>query len=346
MDIKEYIINEECTILEALNAINSNGRGIAYVCEGTVLKAAITDGNVRRHILNNGDLNAPVSSVANYSPLFIQRRDDVDHVEFMKQHKISSVPILNSKKEIITIKFLNSCPIHTSSKLKVPVVIMAGGKGTRLKPITEVLPKPLIPISDKTITEIIMDKFKEFGCNDFNMIVNYKREMIKAFFNEAQGEYNVEFTDEEEFLGTGGGLKFLEGKYDSSFFMTNCDILIDEDYGEILKQHEDDDRILTMVCAMKTVTVPYGTVELDSNGRIESMVEKPTMAYKVNTGFYVINPRFFDYIPENTFIHITDVIEKCIEAGEKVGVYPIAETSWSDMGQFSELEKMKKKFGY
>lgn len=344
MDIAEYIIEEKNTVLEAMNAINRNGKGIAYVCDNNVLKAAVTDGNIRRYILNGGDLNKSVSYVANYSPKYIQRRNDINHEEFMRENGISSVPILNSKKEIITIRFMNAEAAHTTNKLNVPVVIMAGGKGTRLHPITKVLPKPLVPINDKNITEIIMNQFKEFGCDKFNMIVNYKKNMIKAFFHEASNKYDVEFTDEEKFLGTGGGLKLLEGKYESTFFMTNCDILIDEDYGEIIKQHEADRRIITMVCAMKTMTIPYGTVELDSNGTVKGLNEKPSNTYMVNTGFYVINPKFFEYIPQDTFIHITEVIDRCIQAGEKVGVYPIAETSWSDMGQLSELKKMQEKF--
>lgn len=346
MEIREYIISEEYSILDAMEVINQNERGIAYVCDGTVLKAAVTDGNIRRHILDNGDLHAQVSTVANYSPKFIMRRDNVDHVSFMKQHHITSVPILNSKKEIITIKFLHASPSYTSDHLNVPVVIMAGGKGTRLEPYTKVLPKPLIPVGVKTITELIMDKFTGFGCDRFNMIVNYKKDLIKAFFLDEEKHYHVSFTDEQQFMGTGGGLKLLAGMYDSTFFMTNCDILIDEDYGEILNQHKADNRIITMVCALKTITVPYGTIQISEDGYVKELEEKPSMTYKVNTGLYVIEPRFLDYIPDNTFIHITDAIEACISAGEKVGVYPISETSWWDMGQFSELEKMQKKFDY
>lgn len=344
MDIKEYIVSEKDSILKTLDVINRNAKGIAYVCEGTVLKAAVTDGNIRRYILENYDLHAPVSEVANYAPKYIRRRESVDHNAFMKRHGISSVPILNSNHEIITIKFLNAEPIHTSNELNVPVVIMAGGKGTRLEPLTQVLPKPLIPINDKTITEIIMDKFNEFGCTQFNMIINYKKELIKAFFSENEKTYDISFTEESEYLGTGGGLKFLKGKYDRSFFMTNCDILIDEDYGEILKKHESDGRIITMVCALKNITIPYGTIETDENGFVELLKEKPSLEYKVNTGFYVIDPKFLEYVPDDTFIHITDIIEKCIKAGEKVGVYPISETSWWDMGQLSELERMQQKF--
>lgn len=344
MDIKEYIVSEKQTILQALDLINKNGRGIAYVCDGTVLKGTITDGNIRRYILANNNLKESVSMVANYSPKYIMRRDEIDHISFMKENNILSVPILNNKHEIITIKFLNATPIHTSSELHVPVVIMAGGKGTRLEPLTQVLPKPLIPINDKTITEIIMDKFNEFGCDRFNMIVKYKKELIKTYFHECDKPYQIRFTDEEQFLGTGGGLALLKGQYKSSFFVTNCDILIDEDYGEILRQHEEEKRIITLVCALKNITIPYGTVELGTDGLVKALKEKPSTAYKVNTGFYVIDPRLLEYIPDDTYIHITDIIQRCIDAGEKVGIYPISETNWWDMGQLSELGKMRREF--
>ncbi len=341
MDIKDYIVKETATILDVLDTINKNGRGIAYVCEGTRLIAAITDGNIRRHILENGDLNDTVDKIANYEPKYISRKDEIDPFEYMTEKHVSSIPILNSKHEIITIKFLNKDEdVHTVSNLDLPVVIMAGGKGTRLQPLTNVLPKPLIPIGDKTITEIIMDKFREFGCNRFNMIVNYKKDLIRAFFAENPNAYDVSFVEEKEFLGTGGGLYLVKEMYDGPFFFTNCDILIIDDYGEIVKQHTEDERIITMICALKQIPIPYGTVEIDNNGHVKELHEKPNNAYMVNTGCYLIDPRFLDYIPDNTFIHITDVIEKCIKNGEKVGVYLISEKNWLDMGNFKEMNSM------
>lgn len=345
MNVKDYIISENCSVREALEAINSNSRGIVYICEGLVLKATVTDGNIRRHILKNGKMNVSVSCVANYAPLFIMREENVNPIEFMKENHISSVPILNSKREIITIKFLvTNISAHTASNLNVPVVIMAGGKGTRLMPFTQVLPKPLIPIKDKTITEIIMDKFKEFGCNEFEMIVNYKKELIKTFFSEKKNTYNVEFIDEPYFMGTGGGLRLLKGRYDNSFFMTNCDIVVDEDYGEILRRHNEEKRIITIVSAVRNIEIPYGTIEVDNDNCVKKMHEKPVISHLVNTGFYLINKKFLNYIPDNTFIHITEIIESCIEAGEKVGIYPISEKNWWDMGQHDELRRMSLEF--
>jgi NDP-sugar pyrophosphorylase family protein len=229
--------------------------------------------------------------------------------------------------------------------MNVPVVIMAGGKGTRLYPYTQILPKPLIPIGEKTITELIMDHFEAFGCKHFDMIVNYKKNFIKSFFIDNEQKRNVDFIEEPQYLGTGGGLKLLEGKYEASFFVTNCDIIVEEDYSEIMKYHKSENNVITIVSAMKNVTIPYGTIEVSDTGQVIKLNEKPNFSFLTNTGFYVLEPHFLDMIPHNTFIHITDVIQRCINMGEKVGVYPISENAWMDMGQLEELEKMREKIG-
>ena len=220
---------------------------------------------------------------------------------------------------------------------------MAGGKGTRLYPYTQILPKPLIPIGEKTITEHIMSRFKEYGCSHFDMIVNYKKHFIKSYFLDNENTVDVDFIEETEFLGTGGGLRLLEGKYQSTIFMTNCDILIEEDYAKILEYHKKNNNIITMVCAEKNMLIPYGTVEISETGQALALKEKPRLSFITNTGFYVIEPEFLNMIPENTFIHITDIIQNCIDTGKKVGVYKILEEKWLDMGQMEEMERMRQK---
>jgi len=224
-------------------------------------------------------------------------------------------------------------------------VIMAGGKGTRLAPYTDVLPKPLIPIGDKTITEHIVEKFMDFGCNDFTMIINHKRGLIKAYYNETPIKGSMHFVEEVQFNGTGGGLKLLEDMHKKTFFMSNCDVLIDADYEDILRHHKKSEAIVTMVCALKRITVPYGTVELDGIGRPMKLVEKPEYPLLTNAGLYVIEPEFLSYIPTDTFIHITDIIQQMIDADRPVSVYPIGEADWMDMGQLDELKGMKKRLG-
>lgn len=335
------MVQNDVSLLEAMNIINRNAKGIVYVCKEKCLIGALSDGNIRRHILCGGSLDVTAEAVANKPAKFLNKNSDINPEEFMRNNNITSVPIINDMGEITSIKFMNLGGIYDYKSLNIPVVIMAGGKGTRLQPFTNVLPKPLIPIGEKTITERIMDNFCSFGCRDFNMIVNYKKNLIKSYFDEVP-EYNVSFCEERVFLGTAGGLKLLKHKFDGTFFLTNCDIIIDEDYFEMVKYHKETNAIITIVSTLRNYTIPYGTIQLDEVGHVQEIEEKPNYSFLVNTGMYIIEPRFLDYIPEDTFIHITDVIENCIKNGEIVSMYPISENAWMDMGQFDELEKMQK----
>jgi NDP-sugar pyrophosphorylase family protein len=173
------------------------------------------------------------------------------------------------------------------------------------------------------------------------MIVNYKKGLIKAFFEESCG-HDIVFTEEKDFLGTGGGLMLVRGLYDSTFFMTNCDILVMDDYGEILRFHREQGNLITLVCAITEIEIPYGTIELSDKGFVTQILEKPVVSKMVNTGLYVIEPRFLDYIPNGEFVHITDIIEECVNRQERVGAYPISERSWMDMGHLEKLDEMKK----
>lgn len=342
MNLKKYIINKDTSILEAMNVINTNCKGIVYICDGKALIGALSDGNIRRHILYGGSLDESVSSVANLEPKYIIHGTNEEPIAFMRKFGITSVPIVNKQMEILSIKFIDDKSAYDYENIDIPVVIMAGGKGTRLKPFTNVLPKPLIPIGEKTITERIMDSFTSFGCTNFNMIVNYKKNLIKSYFAEMP-EYNVKFFDEEEFLGTAGGLKYIKDEIKSTFFMTNCDVIIDDNYCDIVKQHNESNAIITMICTLKNYTIPYGTIKMDDNGNVKELEEKPSYKFLVNTGIYVIEPKFLSYIPDDEFVHITDVIERCIEAGETVSMYPISENAWLDMGEMDELENMMAK---
>jgi dTDP-glucose pyrophosphorylase len=343
--IDDFIVSESNSVYDVMSIIDANSKGIALVCDGRILKAAVSDGDIRRYIINNGDLSKPISEVANYSPKYCKHDDDIDFDKYFVDCEVDALPILNCNGEVISIKFIDNSLVYQPHDLNIPVVIMAGGKGERLAPYTNVLPKPLIPINEKTITEHIMERFEKFGCTTFNMIVNYKKNLIKTYFEDDEVVHNVSFTDENVYCGTGGGLKLLEGKYTTTFFMTNCDILVEDDYHEIYKQHKRQGNIITIVSAVRKIEVPYGTINLSSEGYVESLDEKPTITKIVNTGFYVIEPNFIQYVPEDTFIHITEVIEKCIASGEKVGIYPISEKAWFDMGQITELENMQKYIG-
>ncbi len=348
MTVKDFIVSKDASLREAMNLINQNAVGILFICEDGRLTAAISDGDIRRAIIKGAELSDPIENFANHNPISLSEEDKADAEKVMRDHEIVAIPVVNVNGAITDIKFLLKEELKKSGKVDVPVAIMAGGRGTRLKPYTDILPKPLIPIGEKTITEHIIDRFSDFGCWDFYMIVNYKKEFIKAYFTDKTEEHfksTPKFVDETEFLGTGGGLSLLKGLINSTFFLTNCDILIDMDYKEALEKHKRMKNIITMVCADKKLTIPYGTVITDEDGYIKELKEKPTYRLQTNTGFYIIEPEFLQMVPDKTRIDITDLIEQCIKAGKRVGSFLINDSDWMDMGQLEEMEKMKEKLG-
>lgn len=344
--ISSLMIPEDMPLVKAMSVMDEGGKGIVFLCNENKLVATMTDGDIRRYILKNGDLNGPVSGVANYNFKYINQSEEAEAQKRLLQYQVKALPVLNAERVLVAVHFWDKSVVSKSADLGLKVVIQAGGKGTRLYPYTRVLPKPLIPIGDDTITELIMKRFCEYGCTEFMMIVNHKSSMIKAYFADESLDYCVDFIDENKPLGTGGGLALLKKKVMKTFFLTNCDVLIYEDYEKIYKHHIEGNYLLTMVCAAKNVTVPYGTVELDKQGKVVNLCEKPSFSFLTNTGIYIIEPEFLNYIEEETFIHITDVIQTCINRGERIGIFPISDAQWADMGQLSEMEKMYQKEGY
>ena len=349
MNLELFIADENISVRDAMEKINGNNEGIVFLCDQGRLLACATDGDIRRYLLRGGALSAKLSAIANYQPVFLKDTQKAAAKQVMQQYSVTAVPIVNKAGEIAEIWFqkegtLRQAGGKTAPQLNLPLVIMAGGKGTRLKPYTDILPKPLIPVDDKTITEHIIEKFAVYQCCDVIMIVNYKKDFIKAYFNDSDTDNKIKFIEEEEFRGTGGGLKLLQNHVKGTFFMSNCDILVNADYFEILEYHRTAGNLITMVCARKKFIIPYGTIQTDETGQVTGLEEKPEFMYHVNTGLYLIEPAFLDKIPDNIFIHITDVIEKCIEEKERVGTYLIDDDQWMDMGQLDELEKMKQYF--
>ena len=342
MELSELIVTKEATILEVMQIFNTTGRQMAMVAQDGKLEAVVTDGDIRRFIVKGGTIQVPIIDIANNKPRFIFERDKDSAKKVMKKYSINALPVLNDNGIIVSVIFANDLEISKKYNLDIPIVIMAGGFGTRLYPYTKILPKPLIPIGDIPIVEHIINRFQEFNCKDFFMIVNYKKNMIKSYFSEVQYSYNLNFVEEEKPLGTGGGISLLKGMIDKPFFLSNCDILIDADYEDIYKQHKQQKNIITMVCAFRHMTVPYGVVELDTDGKINKMSEKPQYSFLTNTGMYLLEPRVIEEMSDNEVISLPEIIEKYRSLGENVGVYPINEKCWLDMGQLEELEEMRK----
>ena len=348
MDIDKIIIDENYTIKQAIKQLDDCAKKILLVQSNGKLKGVITDGDVRRWILKGGDLTAKAVEIINYKPIYITNNDRANALEIMKKSSIDALPIVDEKGMISSIVFWDDIEISSVKKktsIELPVVIMAGGLGTRLYPYTKILPKPLIPIGDIPIAERIINKFEEYGCKEFYLTVNYKKNMIKSYFGEIEKDYEVSYVEEDKPLGTGGSLYLLKGKIDKTFFVSNCDVLIDADYADIYKYHKESKNIITMICAVKNLTIPYGVIELENDGKIKSMVEKPEFSFLTNTGMYIVEPEVIDIIPKNEFLGFPDIIDIYRDMGKNVGVYPITEKCWMDMGQIDEMQNMIDRLG-
>lgn len=347
--LSQFIGNCHMTIVDAMEKIDKNASGILFIVDvENKLAGCITDGDIRRWLIKTGELTAAVSNAMTRNPISLQENEIGAAVELMMNRKITAVPVLMSEGKISDIILLSDIEkphgvAHKPSLAGVPVVVMAGGKGTRLYPYTKILPKPLIPIGDTPIVERIMNYYTEYGMNEFYMTVNYRKEMIRSYFADGEFPFTVKYVEETIPLGTGGSLKLIEDKFDRPLFVTNCDALILADYDKIYDFHVKNGNVITMVAAVKNITIPYGVLHTRENGELVGMEEKPKLSYMVNTGMYVINPDVIDLIPDGCMFHMTHLVDKVRANGQKVGVYPVSEDSFLDMGEFDEMRRMEEK---
>lgn len=343
-----FVADSHTKLAVAMQMIDDNANGILFITdeEGT-LCGSISDGDVRRWILKAGSIDTEVANLMNSSPFFVYEDDTVDYSAIMLEHSVRAIPVVDEYKRVVDIVLAKEIERRAFKKKKkltgVPVVIMAGGKGTRLYPYTKILPKPLIPIGEIPIVERVINGFNEFGINEFYMSVNYKKGIIMSYFADVQKNYNIEYVEEDRPLGTGGSIRLIEKKFTDPIFIVNCDSLIRTDYSDLYKYHIDTGNDITMVTALKNDKIPYGVIHVKPTGELGNIEEKPVRSYLINTGMYIINPAMIDLIPENTFFHMTNLVDKAIEQGYKVGMYPVSEDSFLDMGEFAEMKRMEMK---
>lgn len=343
MGVEEFIINSQMSIIDALKRLDETAHGCLFIADNNgYLVGSLTDGDIRRLILKSGSLDGTVAEAMNSDPVYISEDNRLNASEIIREHGVNVVPVISAEGHIVDIVFDNGIKIARKQLPEdIPVVMMAGGVGSRLMPLTSVLPKPLIPINGVSIAERIIGRFHDSGCNDFYLILNYKKAMIKAYFDDLERDYNVVYIDENEYLGTGGGLALAKPYLQSTFILTNCDILVNASINELLKVHRKAGNAITCVCSLKNFSIPYGTIDIAEGGRIEGMREKPTLSYLINTGCYMVEPIVLDFIQEGESVGFPDVMVRCQEAGLKAGVYPISEGAWLDMGQFDEMKRMQ-----
>ena len=344
-NIRKVCIESQSSILSALKQMDAVKHRLLIVTDGDRFRSLLSIGDIQRAIIRGVAMDSPVVDILRDKTNVASVHDSREEVEkYVKERKTEFMPFIDDEGNIVDVLFwdelFHSDVIHRTAKFNLPVIIMAGGQGTRLRPLTNVLPKPLIPIGEQTMLEDIMDRFVECGCHDFYVSVNYKADFIKRYLdNLDKPQYNIYYFQEDKPLGTAGSLHLLKNQINDTFFVSNCDIIIDEDYGEILKYHRDNHNEITMVAAIKNLAIPYGTLETKEEGLLSGIKEKPEYTFKINTGMYILEPHLINEIPQDEFYHITFLIEKLMNEGRRVGVYPINEGSWTDVGNWDEYLK-------
>ncbi|MCB2211510.1 nucleotidyltransferase family protein [bacterium] len=346
--LRDLTVHETVSIRHAIEAMDEHHLGVVLVVNGAgVLTGMLTDGDLRRAILANADLDGPVERVMKHGPATLRQDETSEEavVELLEERSFRHVPIVDNDgkpADLIVWNDLEAAQLRETEEhrqLDCDVVIMAGGKGSRLDPFTRVLPKPLVPIGDKPVLELIMDDFRPYGVDHFFVSVNHMRKMIRVYLESVNLADQVELVEEDKPLGTAGALQFLKGKVHRPFFVVNCDVIIRADFADIFDHHTKNGHKLTVVGSLKNHTVPYGVCEVAEDGSLSKIVEKPRYDFLVNTGMYILSPEVLDYIPEDQEFHMTHLIDAVLERGEKVGVFPIGEKAWLDTGQWEEYRR-------
>lgn len=343
--VEKLLISEYSNLTDALKKMDMVGKKLLIVTgHNGKYKSVVSVGDIQRHLIENQDFGATISSVLRSLVRVANTTQSLEEIKKeMLQFRMEFMPVVDNG-ELVGVYFWEDIFGEVQRKkgtcLDLPVVIMAGGKGTRLQPLTNVIPKPLIPIGEKTILEEIMDRFVDVGCHEFYMSVNYKAATIKHYLAELNNEaYDVSYFQEDKPLGTAGSMYLLKDKLSSTFFVSNCDIIIDQDLEDIYEYHKNNKNDITIVSALKHHTIPYGTIETGKNGVLKKLSEKPQVTYQINTGVYILEPHVLNHIPEDEFYHITHLIEHIKENNGKVGVFPISEGAWQDIGEWDEYLK-------
>ncbi len=342
--LKDRIISYNAELLEALKKMDVLDKKLLIVLDNNKFHGLISAGDIQRAIIQNIPLETQVKDVLRKNIRIAKPEDSFENIrQMMFDFRMELCPVVNEDQEIVKVYFWEDVfqekKPQPKSQFNLPVVIMAGGFGTRLKPLTNVLPKPLIPIGEKTMLEEIFDRFAKHGCNRFHVSINYKADLIQYYISQQNLPFALNFFIEDKPMGTAGSMSLLKGKITETFFVSNCDILIEQDYSEILDYHKANNNEITVVAALKHFPIAYGTIETGGNGKLIKLVEKPELTFKINSGMYILEPHLLDEIPEGEFFHITQLIEQVKNRKGNVGVFPVSEKSWKDIGSWEEISK-------
>ena len=353
LETNEYVqlfISSDSNLLDAFRQMDLLGTKLLMVGDTPHFERFISVGDIQRAIIAGMPMDTQLRELAPRVNMTVDDKVDVSEVKSkMLRYRAPYMPIVDARSCVRGIytweQLFESTAMPPRTQLRdVPVVIMAGGLGTRLRPLTNVIPKPLIPVGNKSMLEHILDRFSAVGCGHFYLTVNHLADVLR-YYVKHQTVYNekISYIEESFPLGTAGSLRLLADKLDGTFFVTNCDILIDQDYSEIYDYHKSSRNVLTMVTALRHHRVAYGTVESNTEGQLTKLVEKPELTFSINAGMYILEAELLDRIPGDRVFHITELMEALLSDGQRVGVFPVSEGSWHDIGVWPEYLKIKDK---
>ena len=335
---EDYYISEQCTILDALKAMDGashDSQTLFVINSEQKMLGTLTDGDIRRGLISGFSLNDPISSVMHTSFKFVREGDDVAQVlKRFRESQIYFVPVLDADNHILRVCNL----IKYRNFLPVDAVLMAGGKGERLRPLTEKTPKPLLPVGGKAIIDHNIDRLISFGVKHINVTVNYLGEQLEEHFKEPHQEVQVETVREPKFLGTIGSIKFVKEFYNDTVLVMNSDIFSDINFEDFYLHFKEHDADMSVAAVPYSVSIPYGILDIEERRNIKGLLEKPTYDYYANAGIYLIKKSALDLIPEDTFFNSTDLIEALIAQSRKVIRFPLNGT-WIDIGNPQEYKR-------
>jgi dTDP-glucose pyrophosphorylase/predicted transcriptional regulator len=342
-NIDNIKLNINSTIKEALYIIDSGALQIALIVdENDKLLGTLTDGDIRRGLLKGLDLNSFIESIIFRKPTIAKVSDTKEEIlSLALSKKLHQIPIVDDKGKIIGLREIEEL---IKPKIKTnKVVLMVGGLGTRLRPLTENTPKPMLKVGNKPILQTIVEKFAEYGYVNIVMCVNYKSHVIQDYFGDGK-EFgvNIEYVFEEQRMGTAGALSLLQEKPTESFFVMNGDLLTNVNFEHLHDYHCSNNAIASMCVREYDFQVPYGVVNIE-NGRIQSIEEKPIQKFFVSAGIYLLSPEVLEYIPLNQFYDMPTLFEKLISVNKNVISFPLREY-WLDIGRIEEYKKANEEY--
>lgn len=344
---ESLIIAPSMSLLQAVKRMDEVRCKLLLVIEEGRFIGLVSIGDIQRAIIRNVALSEPVGTVIRSDIVVCRVTDPESKIRAeMLRCRAAFMPLLDAEGGLADVVFWEDVfpDQEAGSKgcaLGLPVVIMAGGTGSRLKPLTNILPKPLLPFGEKTIIETIMDRFVQAGCKKFYLSLNYKAALIRHYFAELKNApYEVTGFEEKKPLGTAGSLSLIADSLKTPFFVSNCDIVIEQDLDEVWEYHRTNRNELTIVAALKHVKLAYGSLITGEDGLLRELSEKPEWVFKVNSGVYILEPHLLSMIPAGQFYNMTDLIDAVLARGGRVGVFPVSEQSWTDIGNWEDYSRL------